>query len=364
VGSKQRFVAVIQNTGSGAGTVEVRVLDSAGALVNSTQITVQAGSQATAALTITLPSTMGTYTWRVDAVNTATGSVDDSKSFTVYAMDLYLKARSALTFTGFESLPSGWSSIGGSWSIVSGGVEGNALQGVDDDTGLGKASIYYWASSISGYSSLRAIVQVKTAAGLERLGLALLVDTSRLYTIDLDFTGKDQAFEIQYYDGNKWQVVANAAYKPALNVWYAIYLEWSWSGSSNVFSAVLYDASGNQLASIPATSYTGPRPAYIGLVTDGKNKAGLFDNFVVATGDPRYVVVSGLQQGWTVELRDASGALVASATADSSGTARLFVAARPIVANAKVTVRDAQGAVVIERTFSQVVGGDEYAYGP
>jgi len=364
VGSKQRFVAVIQNTGSGAGTVEVRVLDSAGALVNSTQTTVQAGSQATAALTITLPSTMGTYTWSVVAVNNATGSVDDTKSFTVYAMDLYLKARSALTFTGFESLPSGWSSIGGSWSIVSGGVEGNALQGSDNNGGPGGTSVYYWASSISGYSSLRAIVQVKAAAGLERLGFALLVDTSRLYTIDLDFTGKEKAFEIQYYDGSSWQVVASAAYKPALNVWYAIYLEWSWSGSSNVFSAVLYDASGNQLASIPATSYTGPRPAYIGLVTDGKNKVGLFDNFVVATGDPRYVVVSGLQQGWTVELRDASGNLVASATADSSGTARLFVAARPIVANAKVTVKDAQGVVVIERTFSQVVGGDEYAYGP
>ena len=363
-GSKQRFVAVIQNTGSGAGTVDVKVLDSAGALVNSTQITVQAGSQATAALTITLPSTMGTYTWSVIAVNNATGSVDDTKSFTVYAMDLYLKVRSTLTFTGFETLPSGWSSIGGSWSIVSGGVEGKALQGIDNDTGPGKASVYYWASSISGYSSLRAIVQVKTPDGVERLGLALLVDASRLYTIDLDFTGKDKAFEIQYYDRNKWQVVANAAYKPALNVWYAIYLEWSWSGSSNVFSAVLYDASGNQLASIPATSYTGPRPAYIGLVTDGKNKVGLFDNFVVATGDPRYVVVSGLQQGWTVELYDASGNLVASAIADSSGTARLFVAARPTVANAKITVKDAQGAVVIERTFSQVVGGDEYTYGP
>ena len=364
VGSRQKFTATIKNAGNGEGTVRVEVRDHNNALVNSTTLTLPAGGQSTITLTITLPSARGTYTWSVIAVNTATGSVDDAKSFTVYAMDLYLKARSALTLTGFESLPSGWSSIGGSWSIVSGGVEGNALQGVDDDTGPGKASVYYWASSISGYSSLRAIVQVKTPDGVERLGLALLVDTSRLYTIDLDFTGKDKAFEIQYYDGSKWQVVANAAYKPALNVWYAIYLEWSWSGSSNVFSAVLYDASGKQLASIPATSYTGPRPAYIGLVTDGKNKAGLFDNFVVATGDPRYVVVSGLQQGWTVELRDASGNLVASAAADSSGTARLFVAAKPIVANARITVRDAQGAVVIERTFSQVVGGDEYAYGP
>jgi len=276
------------------------------------------------------------------------------------AAGIVLTARSALTFTGFESLPSGWSSIGGTWSIVSGGVEGNALQGVDNDAGPGKASVYYWASSISGYSSLRAIVQVKTPDGVERLGLALLVDTSSLYTIDLDFTGKDKAFEIQYYDGNKWQVVANAAYKPTVGVWYAIYLEWSWSGSSNVFSAVLYDASGNQLASIPATSYTGLRPAYIGLVTDGKGKRGLFDNFVVATGDPRYVVVSDLQQSWTAQLYDASGALVASATADSSGTARLFVAAKPIVVNATITVKDVQGNVVAASAFNYVVGGDVY----
>ena len=82
-GSKQRFVAEIENVGSGAGTVEVRVLDSAGALVNSTQITVQAGQRGTAEMLLTLPSTAGTYTWTVIAVNTATGSVDDRKSFTV-----------------------------------------------------------------------------------------------------------------------------------------------------------------------------------------------------------------------------------------------------------------------------------------
>jgi hypothetical protein len=32
---------------------------------------------------LTLPSTAGTYTWTVEAFNTATGSVDDRKSFTV-----------------------------------------------------------------------------------------------------------------------------------------------------------------------------------------------------------------------------------------------------------------------------------------
>jgi hypothetical protein len=80
--SRQRFVAEIENTG-GAGTVEVRVLDSAGALVNSTQIALQPGQRGTAEMLLTLPSTAGTYTWTVEAFNTATGSVDDRKSFTV-----------------------------------------------------------------------------------------------------------------------------------------------------------------------------------------------------------------------------------------------------------------------------------------
>jgi hypothetical protein len=83
VGSKQRFVAVVRNAGGANGTVEVRVLDSTGALVNSTQITLQPGQQGTAEMLLTLPSTAGTYTWTVIAVNTATGSVDDRKNFTV-----------------------------------------------------------------------------------------------------------------------------------------------------------------------------------------------------------------------------------------------------------------------------------------
>jgi hypothetical protein len=52
--SRQRFVAEIENTG-GAGTVEVRVLDSAGALVNSTQIALQPGQRGTAEMLLTLP---------------------------------------------------------------------------------------------------------------------------------------------------------------------------------------------------------------------------------------------------------------------------------------------------------------------
>ena len=81
--SRQRFVAEIENVGGANGTVEARVLDSAGALVNSTRITLQPGQRGTAEMLLTLPSTAGTYTWTVEAFNTATESVDDRKSFAV-----------------------------------------------------------------------------------------------------------------------------------------------------------------------------------------------------------------------------------------------------------------------------------------
>jgi hypothetical protein len=367
VGSKQKFTATIKNAGNGEGTVRVEVRDHNNALVNSSTLTLPAGGQSTITLTITLPSARGTYTWSVIAVNTASGSVDDSKSFTVYAMDLYLKARSALTFTGFETLPSGWSSIGGSWSIVSGGIEGNALQGSDNNGGPGGTSVYYWSGNVAAYTSLQAVVQVRiTSVDSVYRGIVLLQgtsSTSQLYEVSVRPRRVGANDRITTYIRRwvgRWTTLTSRTVSYASG-WYTLYVSWSRSGTTNTISATLYDSSGNPVTTV-STSDSQVSVNYFGLDVDGGTS--LFDNFVLATGDPRYVVVSGLQQGWTVELRDASGALVASATADSSGTARLSVAARPTVANAKITVKDAQGAVVIERTFSQVVGGDEYAYGP
>lgn len=183
-------------------------------LVDSATLTLPAGGESEVELAVTLPSARGVYTWSVAAVNAAEGSEDDRKTFTVYAVDLYLKVRSALYYTGFESMPPDWSNIGGNWSIVGGDVEGNALQGI----ATSEASLYYWTGRISGFGSLKAIVQVKALpgapAGLERLGLAPLVDSTRFYTVSLDFTGKDRAFEILYYDG-EWSTVTSAPFKPS-----------------------------------------------------------------------------------------------------------------------------------------------------
>jgi|GEM_PF-2073231 len=368
VGSKQKFAAVIENVGNGEGVVRVEVRDHAGTLVNSTTLALPAGGQSAVELTVPLPLSRGVYTWTVAAVNTATGEVDDSKSFTVYAMDLYLNVRGAICYTPFESLPPGWGSIGGSWSIVSGGVEGNALQGVDNNGGPGGTSVFYWATGIAAYSSLQAVVQVRiTSIDNVYRGIVLLQDTtstSPLYEVSARprRVGANNRITLylRRFSGGRWSALTsqNAAYATG---WYTLYVSWIRSGTTNTLSAVLYDSSGNQVASVAANDAQ-VAVNYFGLDVDGGT--GLFDNFVLAASDPRYVVVSGLQQGWSVELRDAGGVLVANAIADSSGVAKLFVVAKPIVLNARIAVKDSLGNVVVEKGFNMVVGGDEYAYGP
>ena len=73
----------VVNNGDADGTVEVRVRDHNNSIVASKQVTVAAGSSTSVSLTATAPSSPGTYSWKVEAYNVDTGTVDDSKSFTV-----------------------------------------------------------------------------------------------------------------------------------------------------------------------------------------------------------------------------------------------------------------------------------------
>ena len=143
-GSKQRFVAEIENMGSANGTVEVRVLDSAGALVNSTQIALQPGQRGTAEILLTLPSTAGTYTWTVEAFNTATGSVDDRKSFTVIALQA-----TELVRNGDFSNGSAYWTLEKPWNVT----QQYARAQVSTNTGFA-ASIYQDVEIPAGATSL------------------------------------------------------------------------------------------------------------------------------------------------------------------------------------------------------------------
>ena len=281
----------------------------------------------------------------------------------------YLYARSAIFYTPFDSLPPGWSNIGGSWTTVNGGVEGKALQGTDAPGGPGGASVYYWTTSVADRSSLQAVLQVK-AASVDRVyrGIVLLEGTTsrsslyEMYVRPVVVYGDNKIYlTISWYNGTRdWWTTLARKIVPFAPDWYTLYVSWNRRGAVNEILLVLYDSRGNELDSI-TTSGSQLTVKYFGLVVDAG--AAIFDNLVLSDRDPRYVVVSGLQSGWVVELWDSGGGLVASAPADGSGVARLFVVTKPIVANAKITVKDAAGSVVVEKNFTVVVGGDEYVFG-
>ncbi|MEM2246331.1 MAG: hypothetical protein QXU91_07750, partial [Thermofilum sp.] len=117
--------------------------------------------------------------------------------------------------------------------------------------------------------------------------------------------------------------------------------------------------SGAALGSISTADGT-LQPRYLALIVDG-GRASLFDELVAATGDPRFVNVTGLPSGWRVELWQGA-TLVASATADTSGNAALNVLQKPIIEGATFKIVDEQGQPVISRDFNLVVGGDAYQF--
>ena len=86
--SETKTISVtIENQGNAEGTVQVRIKDHNGNVVASQQQTIGAGQSYTFNMTISLPSSVGSYTWSIEAYNTDTGSVDDSETFTVSVVE-------------------------------------------------------------------------------------------------------------------------------------------------------------------------------------------------------------------------------------------------------------------------------------
>ncbi|PLJ78054.1 MAG: hypothetical protein B7L53_03220 [Thermofilum sp. NZ13] len=370
VSSKQVLVVTVSNTGQVAGTARVEVYDQNGNLVNATQLSVSPASPKTATLTVTLPPTRGTYTWTLKVKNLATGSYDDSKTITVIARDLLLQSRGAVIYEDFESMPSGWTPLGGTWAIVPGGWRGNALRGTDNDGGPGGDSVFANNTRIS--ATIQAIVKLGNVQRNDRVyrGVVLLeqlTNSTQLYELSLEPQGNNIWLNALLYEslpqGRSWVttwVTLNDTITGYVSSWYTLYVKFT-KGSPNTMSLVLYDQNGNTMATLSAKDTT-ISPNYIGLATDGGTT--LFDDFVVTSGaDPRYVVVSGLQAGWRVQLLDSSMSLCAQAAADATGMARLSVINCSILRNATMRVLDQSGNTVIQKTLPAVVGGDTYTYG-
>jgi len=367
VGSRQVLSVTVNNTGQQAGVARVEVYDQNNNLVNATQLSVPPAAPQTASLAVTLPSARGTYTWTLKVKNLATGSYDDSKSIVVTAKDL-LQSRGARIYEDFESMPAGWTRLGGTWTIVSSGWRGNALKGTDNGEGPGGASVFANSSQIP--STVKAVVKVGDVKGKDNtyMGFALLSSLTgpvNLYEVAL-MPSKDRNINIltlyiRSYTGG-WSNLATSQSKTLSGNWYTLYLEFS-AGQQNSIIAYLYDSSGSLMASASASD-SAVNPSYIGLIVDGKDKDTVFDDLVVTSGaDPRYVVVSGLEAGWRVQLLDSSMSLCAEAAADANGVATLSVINCSILRNATIRVLDQSGNTVIQKTLPAIVGGDTYTYG-
>jgi len=359
VGSRQRLVVTVQNTGNASGNAVITVIDQNGNTVNSTTLSIPAGQTATATLTVTLPSRRGTYTWKINVTNQATGNIDDTKTLLVTAKDIYLQSRGAVSFSSFDTLPSWTQYPTGSWSVSSG-----VLTGTDVSATNKAGSIIYNASyTTSGSLYLLVATQLSTT-GKVHWGFILANDTSSWIFAGIYTDTK--SYYLEAYQVQKDKISGTPSRGNGFTAsagWVTLFAVYTPTSRGSNFTIQLY-TTGGKFSFNASLSSSGLYPGLT--VNDDDRKqmfSRLFDNFIASTSDPRIVTVTGLKQGWIVELYDEAGNLIARATADTSGKATLGVLASPITANGKIVINDASGNTIIQKTFTQIVGGDTYTYG-
>lgn len=284
-----------------------------------------------------------------------------------YVCSLFRSSRSALVFTDFETIPPGWTSRGGVWSIVSGGYKGNAMRGDDNNAGIGTSSQYYWNRRLDTlYSSLWVSVKVYgspigTYKGLSLINSAL----NRLYEASIYSSN----IEVWSYNVEAlgWVRLGSAPITGFTSgQWYTIVLRYSVEPTRLMFYVWVYNQVGSQVAYLEASSTSPNRftPAYIGLEVDGTY--ALFEDFIMSTTDPRNLSFSGLRVNMQVEVWDNLGYIVASRTA--TGPSLDISIAHDIVVgtgvDGRIVVKRPDGSICIDHrvpTSDAILGGDSYA---
>ena len=282
--------------------------------------------------------------------------------------DFLRSDRGSLVFSDFESLPPGWSSLGGSWFVGS-GFKGSGLQGVDNNGGPGGSSVYYWGSSVSSYVWLSISVKISRVSGSSVwMGVSLLQQASinsRLYEIDIYALGNTGYLEVWYYSGRAWtRLYRSAASFPISSYnWFILYVNYSRTQTTNYVSVTIYSNEGTVLAS-GSVSIGGNRffiPSYVGVSVD--NGEVRFDDFIISVIDPRYVSIEGLPQNFMIELYDDSESKVAEAYS-SGGITRLNVLSDVVVGRGLggvFKIYDSSGNACLTKVFQEpVVGSDTY----
>lgn len=372
VKQRVKLAVRVENHGDSSVQAVVAVADSSGNSSASGSAEVPPAGQAWVNLTVALPGERGRYTWYVRVYRQGQGRPDDEKLVAVEARGIELARRAAFLYERFEERPSDWSSMGGTWNIVSGGWSGYALQGRDNDGGPGAGkgaearyvSVYYWQRSLDFASSFGVVVKLHFDSGDSNVyrGFALLDSSrSKLYEISAFRLGQAVQLFFRVLDGD-WKSPDTSLTVRCDSGWYTLYLSVSQLSAATLeFTYALYSSGGELLTSKTTGVSAGFRPSFLALLVD--EKEALFDDLVAAHGDPRYVVVTGLPQGWRAELYSGGG-LVAGAAADSTGTARLLVVGFPMLRDAQLVLKDESGSPVLFESLDLVLGGDVYSFSP
>lgn len=250
----------------------------------------------------------------------------ESPQYTYTCVSLTRTSRYSITYTDFETYPvTGWASSGGVWSAVSGvpGAKGNVLRGSDDGRGLAGASHYYYNTDLSGRTSSWIIAKTRWVSDTGWHGLSLLNRLrNRLFAVEIYSTAETTGY-LQIWSYNVvttgWQSHSSVQI-PGYNRnnWYVIALYYVVSGTTITFIAHLYGANGEYVTNTSAI-INNPNvfnPAYIGVEID--NISSYFDDFLIASQDPRNVYFTNLQAGMIVEIRDNLGNTVGAGA--TSGT--------------------------------------------
>jgi len=290
--------------------------------------------------------------------------------------------RGASVYTDFETYPiSGWTSLGGSWSLANGGgYKGNALSGSDsDDGGLGGTVEYYYNSPLS-YTSAWVSVKAKLVSGNSYYGI-ILMDSgkSKAYTAEILVPSSGTpTLNVRSYNveiKGKWNILTSANL-PSFNPsgWYVIVVNYAVTSSAVNIYVWLYDLSGSLVAYLSASSTSARRftPAYIGVDVDWTTSVGgsrgtvYFDDFIISTSDPRSVVFNGTPgSGYNVAIIDSFGGLV-NKSASTGSSLTLGVVSDVVVgigSDGKVMVSFPNGFTGLNYTVPSsdaILGGDTY----
>lgn len=286
-----------------------------------------------------------------------------------YTYTLNRIGRVAVAYTDFETYPvPGWASYGGIWGtdIIQDG-KGRVLWGNDNNRGLGRTSQYYYNVNLSSYTSLWIAAKVRYRTGPGYYGVSMMDDgRSRMYTVEVSRDGyiAIRSYNVEATGG--WRILVSKTipgYSPTS--WYIIIVNYTVTSISVNITARIYDTIGSLIASTSTSSTHTSRftPAYIGVQVDLTQ--AYFDDFLIATSDPRYLYFSGLDTGMSVEVWDNLGNLVSSTIAVGDPTLANIVYDTVIGtgSDGRIVVKLPDGSICIDYhtpSTDAILGGDTY----